>query len=179
MVNRRKKSIFNKRLDKNIPKNAVFVGMPTKWGNPFLHSEPKRNGKKLIMGMSRQAVVKKFNLYACARLVDEPHWLDALKGRPLICYCYPKACHATTLYHLANKMKIIKEKLIRDDYGYGLYECQNYEIPKDVDSWRAPSYIEDWYELRCNKTGIIVFSCNNYNDAMFQHISFGESRGYT
>ena len=177
MSYRKKRVIFNKTSDKNIPKNAVYVGSPTKWGNPYIHTDNKRIGDKLIRSMSRETVVKKFNIYACARLVDEPHWLDALSGRPLICWCYPKSCHAKVLYHLANKTGILKEKLIRNDYGHSLFECTNYKIPKDNDTWRPPSYAEDWYELRCNKSGLIIFSTNNYTEATFQHIEFGTKNG--
>ena len=174
---RGKQVVFNKNRDKKIPGKAVYVGRPTKWGNPFRETKCRRVGDKYIHGISRRKAVRQFNLYACARLVDDPHWLDALKGRPLTCWCYPKECHANVLYHLANKRLPVKERLVREDYGYKLVECRNYEIPKDADTWRPPKYMEDWYELRCSKSGIIVFSSRSYNDAMFQHIEFGQRKG--
>lgn len=108
--------VWNKR-DPNVPKDAVYVGRPTKWGNPF------------IVGMhgDRDHVVKLFRVLAKHVFVpyiesgqtlsidfnddDElNNWkltLDResileLKGKDLVCWCAPKPCHADVLLELAN-----------------------------------------------------------------------------
>jgi hypothetical protein len=50
----------------------------------------------------RDRVCDGFEAYAHWRLAYEPHWLDALKDKHLICVCAPKRCHADTLLRLAN-----------------------------------------------------------------------------
>lgn len=71
---------------------CVIVTRGTHWGNPFVMLEEK----------DRERVCDDFEAYAHWRLTYEPHWLDALKGKHLVCVCAPKRCHADTLLRLAN-----------------------------------------------------------------------------
>lgn len=80
-------SVFNKRY--GAPVGSVYVGRPTKWGNPFVIGE---HG-------DRHDVVR---LYA--------EWLPSsglnvseLRGKDLVCWCAPEACHADVLLREANK----------------------------------------------------------------------------
>ncbi len=72
--------------------NVVYVGRPTKFGNPFVIG---RDG-------NRAAVIAKFEEY----LKESPELLKAvreeLRGRDLSCWCAPKACHADVLLRYAN-----------------------------------------------------------------------------
>lgn len=83
--------IFNKRND-SIPPDAVMVDRGTQWGNPFI----------MTSEWQRDYVCERFELYARLRLIVEPKWLDPLRGKCLVCWCYPKRCHAETLLRLAN-----------------------------------------------------------------------------
>jgi hypothetical protein len=83
--------ILNKRVDK-IPKDAVYVGRPSKYGNPFP-----------IEGDNRDEVIEKYRQY----LRGKP-WLVAmikqeLRGKDLVCWCTPLACHADVLSEIANE----------------------------------------------------------------------------
>lgn len=75
-----------------IPKNSVFIGRPSKWGNPF------------IIGLhgNRVTVIKKYEdwIRTQPQLMNS---LQELKGRILICYCKPQPCHGDVL------VKLIKE----------------------------------------------------------------------
>ena len=84
--------VFNKRTD-TIPEGAVYVGRPSKWGNPF----------RITPNCPRGEAVIKFRGYAYARLDGDPHWLDELKGKDLVCWCSPEKCHADVLLELANE----------------------------------------------------------------------------
>jgi hypothetical protein len=84
--------VWNKR-DKNCPKDAVYVGRPSKWGNPF----------KIDKEHSREHVIELYRIGAICKLKNEPHWLDELKGKDLVCWCAPLPCHADILLKLANK----------------------------------------------------------------------------
>jgi hypothetical protein len=70
----------------------VYVGRPTKWGNPF-HMNREED---------RDYVCNKFDIYIsnCEELTRE---LPELKGKVLACWCAPKRCHAYTLAALANR----------------------------------------------------------------------------
>jgi len=99
--------VLNKRTDK-IPPDAVYVGRPTKWGNPFNVNDPL-----LPHGLSkaerRQMVVDEYRKY----LENNHNLMEALpelKGKDLVCWCHswdgqganPMYCHADILLELAN-----------------------------------------------------------------------------
>ena len=73
------------------PPDAVYVGRPSKWGNPFIIG---RDG-------SREEVVGKYQEYIVNN-TDLLCQLPELQGRDLVCWCAPKPCHADVLMRLAN-----------------------------------------------------------------------------
>lgn len=83
-----------------IPKGAVYVGRPTKWGNPY---EIGRDG-------TRREVVEKYRVWllngqhegAPPKVKLAYQSLKELKGKHLVCWCAPQACHADVLLELAN-----------------------------------------------------------------------------
>lgn len=82
--------VFNKRG--RVPAGAIYVGRPTKWGNPFVIG---RDG-------SRQDVIRKYEEW----VVQQAHLMQALgelKGKSLVCWCAPEACHADVLMRLSNQ----------------------------------------------------------------------------
>lgn len=91
--------VLNKRTDK-IPPDAIYVGRPSKWGNPFPVTDPL-----LPIGLSKQqryqAVVDEYRRY----LLNTPNLFDALpelRGKDLVCWCAPLPCHADVLLELSN-----------------------------------------------------------------------------
>lgn len=82
--------VINKR-HRGIPEDAVYVGRPTKWGNPF------------VMGVdgTREEVIQRYRDwfeqqdYLLVRL-------DELRGKDLVCHCAPLSCHADVLLEKAN-----------------------------------------------------------------------------
>lgn len=89
--------VWNKR-DSHCPKDAIYVGRPTIWGNPF----------KLIHGsgvskIDRAKAIKSYRGWLECRLAVEPDFLTPLKGKDLVCWCAPLPCHADVLLELANK----------------------------------------------------------------------------
>ncbi len=70
---------------------AVFIGRGGKWGNPYRIG---RDG-------DRATVIAKHEAW----LRGQPHLLrdlGELRGRHLVCFCAPAACHGDTLLRLAN-----------------------------------------------------------------------------
>lgn len=80
------------RYKNTAPSGAVYVGRPTKWGNPF---EIGKDG-------TRDEVIAKYETW----LQQQPKLLAdlaSLRGKDLVCYCAPQACHADILLRLANQ----------------------------------------------------------------------------
>jgi len=72
----------------------VFIGRPSKWGNPFII------GKDGI----RSEVISKYREY----VLNNPDLmlsLDEIRGKTLGCYCKPKACHGDVLVELCQQMR--------------------------------------------------------------------------
>ncbi|MDJ0276274.1 DUF4326 domain-containing protein [Sphingomonas sp. 2R-10] len=82
--------ILNKRVG-GVPAGAVYIGRGSKWGNPFVIG---RDG-------NRAEVIAKYG-----RWLRTQHQLlralDELRGRDLVCFCAPLACHGDLLRWLAN-----------------------------------------------------------------------------
>lgn len=83
--------VFNARCHVYLAGTSVYVGRPSKWGNPFVIG---RDG-------SREEVIEKYRKW----LKTRPHLLAALpelRGKDLVCWCAPKPCHADVLIGEAN-----------------------------------------------------------------------------
>ena len=83
-----------------MPENTVYVGRPTKWGNPFKVGD--KNGKGIVL-KTPSMVVEEYR-----------RWLESdtslafvaqreLRGKDLACWCKPgDPCHADVLIKVAN-----------------------------------------------------------------------------
>lgn len=75
------------------PGSFVYVGRPTKWGNPF-HMKDERD---------RDGVVRRYEEW----IAQHPDLARAakaeLRGRDLGCWCAPRRCHADVLLRIANE----------------------------------------------------------------------------
>lgn len=90
--------VYNKR-SREIPAGAVYVGRPTKFGNPYSHRDGTLAKYKVS---SRDEAVDAFEQH----LLANPELLEAarkeLRGKDLICWCAPLRCHADVLMKHAN-----------------------------------------------------------------------------
>lgn len=75
-----------------VPKDAVYVGRPSIWGNPYLIGSD--GNRDQCIEKYREYINK--NKPLLARIGE-------LKGKNLVCWCAPKACHADVLLELANE----------------------------------------------------------------------------
>lgn len=85
VLNRKKGILFN-------PETCIYIGRPSKWGNPF---QIGRDG-------DREEVIEKYRRY----LLHSPgllYQLTELKDKNLVCWCAPLPCHGDVLLELANK----------------------------------------------------------------------------
>lgn len=90
--------VLNKRKS-GVPDGAVYVGRPSKWGNPFTHIPDGTLAKYVVD--TRDEAVDRYREYL---LTENPLLADLheLRGKDLVCWCAPQRCHADILLELAN-----------------------------------------------------------------------------
>ena len=82
-----------------VPENYVFIGRPSKWGNPFTHKLGRRQGYAQFMVETREEAVAKYEEWI--RSNEYPRSaLEELRGKVLGCYCAPLPCHGDVLLKL-------------------------------------------------------------------------------
>lgn len=80
-------------------RHDVYIGRPSKWGNPFSH---KDNTLAKYKTASRNEAVERYREY----ILNKPELLECLhelKGKVLGCWCSPKACHGDVLAELVEE----------------------------------------------------------------------------
>lgn len=84
--------VLNKSFDYFDAGTTVYVGRPSVYGNPFKIGEYGREG-----------CIRKYE----EMLLSSPALMlsvrEKLKGKNLMCWCSPKACHADVLMKYANE----------------------------------------------------------------------------
>ena len=74
--------------------DEVYIGRGSKWGNPYPIDEHN----------NREDVIALYWELMDNRMKQDPiHWheeLKKLRGKTLVCYCKPKACHGDVLIEL-------------------------------------------------------------------------------
>lgn len=85
-------SVFNKRSE-SVPVNAVYIGRPSKWGNPFVIG--KHGTREEVIAKYRDYLMSNSTLLASAK--------RELRGRDLVCFCAPLPCHGDVLLEIANE----------------------------------------------------------------------------
>jgi len=81
-----------------IPANAIYVGRPTVWGNPYVVGSQLMNGETLTaekaVALYEQHLADNFN---------ERDIRHCLRGKDLACWCaLDQPCHADVLLRIAN-----------------------------------------------------------------------------
>lgn len=83
--------VLNKKTH-GVPAGAVYIGRPSKWGNPF------------VIGAdgNRADVIAKYKAWLLKnpKLVQDAK--HELAGKSLVCWCAPEACHGDVLLNIAN-----------------------------------------------------------------------------
>jgi hypothetical protein len=84
-------------------KYDIYIGRPSKWGNPFTHIADKTTLAKYLVS-TRSESIEKYKEWILEG--DGNHLLNdlhELKGKILGCWCKPNNCHGDILAELANK----------------------------------------------------------------------------
>lgn len=92
-----------------MPPNTVYVGRPTRWGNPFpvdiYHEEAIDKYRRWLLGEMSASEMQESSYYGDPRIglahmrrLVKPH---ELRGKDLACWCKEDApCHADVLLEL-------------------------------------------------------------------------------
>lgn len=90
---------LHNKYHKTAPPDAVYIGRPTVWGNPYSH---------------RQDTLALFRVKTTAEAIECYRWMltndpdlvakarRELKGKDLVCFCSPQPCHGEVLMQVAN-----------------------------------------------------------------------------
>jgi hypothetical protein len=83
-----------------MPAGAVYVGRPTKWGNPFnvTAAQPRELALQRYRWWLSRGITHGLNGFP-----PQPQEIAQLRGKDLVCWCpLSQACHADVLLELAN-----------------------------------------------------------------------------
>ena len=79
----------------------VYIGRPSKWGNPYTHKQDGKTLAKYIV-KDRDTAVNAYREWITngdgKHLLDDLHELKG--GKILGCWCKPQACHGDVLLEL-------------------------------------------------------------------------------
>lgn len=84
-------------------KYDVYIGRPSKWGNPFTHIKDKQTKANFIVE-TREDAINSYTEWITNG--DGKYLLDdliELNGKILGCWCYPKSCHGDVLIKLCKQ----------------------------------------------------------------------------
>lgn len=79
----------------------VYIGRPSKWGNPFSHQDDTIAEYKVA---TREQAIEEYEKY----LRSMPDLLEEIKeldGKVLGCWCKPKSCHGDVIVKIIEEMK--------------------------------------------------------------------------
>ena len=101
------KRIQRKRIKGwKMPSNAVYVGRPTKWGNPYRVGDKFRvlsNGEYCYGEFDLDTIISLYEDWIKDKIRFKKLNIKELKGKDLACWCpLDKPCHADILIKLAN-----------------------------------------------------------------------------
>lgn len=125
--------------------NDVYVGRPTKWGNPYSHQDGTLARYRV---KDRAAAIRAFE----EGLLMRPALLMAarreLKGKRLVCWCHPLPCHAHVLA-LAADLDVWK-----NEAGKWCFEGEYHVEQHATEGGATVAAFE--YALACRNRGRVV-----------------------
>jgi hypothetical protein len=80
-------------VGRKLSADRVYVGRPSKWGNPFKLSNATPAGRIKVIAKYRAWIATQPALMVA---------LPELRDKDLVCWCAPLPCHADVLLELAN-----------------------------------------------------------------------------
>ena len=85
--------VLNIKDIKNFNEDTVYIGRPSKWGNPFVIG--KDGNRKEVIQKYEEYLKQNNDLIVAVK--------KELKGKNLVCHCAPLKCHGDVLLQIANE----------------------------------------------------------------------------
>lgn len=79
----------------------VYIGRPSKWGNPFTHIKNKNTLAEFQVNTRAEAISRYEEWLRKSPLLEE---IEELRDKVLGCWCKPQACHGDII------IKLLQEK---------------------------------------------------------------------
>jgi hypothetical protein len=117
-----------------MPNGAVYVGRPTKWGNPWPIGRPGLDGEVMP---TAEAAVERYEgaIDTDLRVPDSGTIRQELRGRDVVCWCgSDQPCHADVLMRIANDSTAAHTE--RSSHAY---DCDIFEIATSMSSTESTS----------------------------------------
>lgn len=81
-----------------MPPNTVYVGRPTRWGNPY------GTIGYVNLVATREEAISRYEAWLRSVLREDPDFLEPLRGKDLTCWCpLNKPCHADVILKLLER----------------------------------------------------------------------------
>lgn len=87
---------------RNIPRGSngtIYIGRPSKWGNPFKMRDPSLSERERVIA----AYKKRLRLFLRTKRFTKTD-LRPLLGKKLLCYCHPLPCHGDVLVEVLREL---------------------------------------------------------------------------
>lgn len=86
----------------------VYIGRPSKWGNPFSHIIDKETLAEYVVA-DRESAVNFYEAYLIKQIlsgkISREEVLE-LDGKTLGCWCHPQYCHGDAIVRVINMIKL-------------------------------------------------------------------------
>eukprot|EP01107_Rhizomastix_libera_P011421 TRINITY_DN28877_c0_g1_i1.p1 TRINITY_DN28877_c0_g1~~TRINITY_DN28877_c0_g1_i1.p1 ORF type:complete len:166 (-),score=42.77 TRINITY_DN28877_c0_g1_i1:25-522(-) len=93
-----------RKIPHGMESNTVYVGRPSKFGNPFKLDDVNDDKKRAV-------VIEQYAEYLASRPDLVQAAISELKGKHLACWCAPKPCHADVLIRVANNTGPLQQQI--------------------------------------------------------------------
>ena len=91
-----------RRVSADIPPGAIYVGRPTKWGNPWRVDDSLSREEAVILYRMELVGAGRIEYHLSDQITPEIVRRE-LRGKDLVCWCpLDGPCHADVLLELAN-----------------------------------------------------------------------------
>lgn len=90
----------------DVPAGVVYIGRPSKWGNPFTHLAAEKTKAQFQVATREEAVARYREWILAPAQAGLRAQLHELRGKDLACWCAPNACHGDVLVELAAHVEV-------------------------------------------------------------------------
>jgi len=86
------------------PADHVYIGRAARRGGHLLRASPWRNPFRIGADGDRDAVVARYETYLTNVAWRQLQRVGDLRGKVLVCWCWPERCHGHVLARLADSV---------------------------------------------------------------------------